>query len=55
MMELLLRLERSPPFRGEGGIKPGMYNLPFHVLSNSILIIPPTPSHPPGGNQTKDG
>ena len=69
MMELFLRLERSPPpSRGEsnqgwitchftffqtvfrsyppppptpallGGIKPGMDNLPFHVLLNSISI-----------------
>ena len=42
MMELFLRLERSPP-RSWGGIKPGMDNLPLHVLSNSISII----SHPP--------
>ena len=70
MMELFLRLERSPPpSRGEstqgwitwhftffqtvfrsyppppttttlqGGIKPGMDNLPFHILLNSISII----------------
>ena len=51
MMELFLRLERSPP---PGGIKPGMDNLPFHVLSNSILIIPPPPPFM-GGNQTRDG
>ena len=39
MMELFLRLERSPLQRG---IEPGMAtNLPFHVLSNSISIIPP--------------
>ena len=40
MMELFLRLERSPPL--QEGIKPGMDNLPFHVLSNSISIIPPS-------------
>ena len=40
MMELFLWLERSPL---QGGIKPGMDNLPFHVLSNSISIISPTP------------
>ena len=67
MMELFLRLERSaPPPPLQGGIKPGMDNLPFHVLSNSISIIPPPnprppnppppPQRPPGGrNQTRDG
>ena len=42
MMELFLRLERSPLLQGR--IKPGMDNLPFHVLSNSISIIPPPPT-----------
>ena len=42
MMELFLRLERFPP-TSRGGIKPGMDNLPFHVLSNSISIISPAP------------
>ena len=32
---------KIPPL--QGGIKPGMDNLPFHVLSNSISIISPTP------------
>ena len=42
MMELFLRLERFPlPPPPTGGIKPGIDNLPFHVLSNSISIIPP--------------
>ena len=43
MMELFLRFERFlpplPPPTSSGGIKPGMDNLPFHILSNSILII----------------
>ena len=39
MMELFLQLERSPL---QGGINSGMDNLAFHVLSNSISIIPPT-------------
>ena len=47
MMELFLRLERSPPL--QGGIEPGMDNLPFHVLSNSISIIPPPPVGGGGG------
>ena len=47
MMELFLRLERSAPPPLQGGIKPGMDNLPFHVLSNSISIIPPPPPPPP--------
>ena len=38
MMELFLWLERSPPPPLQGGIEPGMDNLPFHVLSNSISI-----------------
>ena len=45
-MELFLRLERSPL---QGGIEPGMDNLPFHVLSNSISIIPPPPGGEGGG------
>ena len=49
MLELFLRLERSPL---QGGIEPGMDNLPFHVLSNSISIIHPPPVG--GGNQTRD-
>ena len=36
----LFTVGKIPP---PGGIKPGMENLPFHVLSNSILIIPPSP------------
>ena len=49
MMELLLWLERFPPHPPpppptlEGGIKPGLDNLPFHDLSNSISIISPRP------------
>ena len=39
MMELFLRLERSPPPPPGGGIKPGIDNLPFHILLNSISII----------------
>ena len=56
MIELFLRLERlpPPPPGGGGGIKPGMDNLPFHVLSNSISIIS-SPPPAPGGNQTRDG
>ena len=46
-----------PPTPHRGGIKPGMDNLPFHSLSNSISIfdhIPPPPPPPtPGG--TKPG
>ena len=41
MMELFLWLERFPSL--QGGIKPGMDNLPFHILSNSISIISPPP------------
>ena len=55
MMELFLRLERSPP--GDpppGGIKPGMDNLAFHILSSSISInLPPPPT--PGGGGIKPG
>ena len=49
MIELFLRLERFPlPPPTQGGIKPGMDNLPFHSLSNSISIISPTPPTPGG-------
>ena len=42
----LFTVGKIPP---PGGIKPGMDNLPFHVLSNSILIIPPAPFRRGGG------
>ena len=43
-MELFLWLERFPsPHPLQGGIKPGMDNLPFHILPNSISIISPPP------------
>ena len=32
---------KIPPPHLQGGIKPGMDNLPFHILSNSISIISP--------------